>query len=482
MSFQGKKGQIPCQAVCNNMYVDEIPVELALREKLEQIIVFEKIIVMPKGQQKKVLGPICNVTVNCDQTCKALPRPPERSGIIMLKLKQKLQFRGHVYFQAVCPELIVNALNWLRQNNPLYCDVTTDINHIDKNLQNLDQSDANKSSQACSSTLLPDENIEETDDPLNEHRQAKHETCLQLVLPDYPVTVQSSEISSLGNEIYSVVPGENRHPVSIVTDKNCEELAFPVLFPEGCFGYVAKRKIKLSPVKYFNARLLHYSGRFATNSEYLFFARFVIEQKKVADSINIALKKVQGQPVTASQIKSVNKLRNLVCQDQAYLFLRQIPGTPPYWQKFMYEVRAMVKQLGIPTRFMTLSCADLRWPELFQIVARTQGKNLSEEVEALSYNERCQMLNANPVVVAKNFQHRVETFFSEVLLSNRNPIGKITYYALHIEFQMRGFPHLQALMWTSDCPKLAAETKDAYVEYIDKHVQAFLPNENEDPE
>ena len=149
----------------------------------------------------------------------------------------------------------------------------------------------------------------------------------------------------------------------------------------------------------------------------------------------------------------------------------------------MYEVIAMVKQLGIATWFMTLSCADLRWPELFQIVARTQGKNLSDgEVEALSYNERCQMLNANPVVVAKNFQHRVETFFSEVLLSNSNPIGQITYYALRIEFQMQGSPHLHALIWTSDCPKLAAETKDAYVEYIDKHVQAFLPNENENPE
>ena len=196
------KGKIPCQAVYNDMSVDEIPVELAFLEKLEQIliaqrIVFEKIIVMPKGQQKKVSGAICNV---------------------------------------------------------------------------------------------------------------------------------------------------------------------PILFPKGRFGYLEERKIKLTRVKYFNARLLHYSGRFATNSEYLFFAQFEIEQKNVSDSINIALKKIQGQPLTASQIKSdVNKLKSLVCQDQAYLFLRQIPGTPPYWQKFMYEVIAMVKQLGIPTWFMTLSCADLRY-------------------------------------------------------------------------------------------------------------------------
>ena len=50
----------------------------------------------------------------------------------------------------------------------------------------------------------------------------------------------------------------------------------------------------------------------------------------------------------------------------------------------MYEVVAMVKQLGIPTWFMTLSCADLRWPELFQIISRMQEKDITdEEVDAL---------------------------------------------------------------------------------------------------
>ena len=65
---------------------------------------------------------------------------------------------------------------------------------------------------------------------------------------------------------------------------------------------------------------------------------------------------------------------------------------------------------------MTLSCADLRWPELFQIIARTNGKNITtEEVEALSYDEKCRLLNLNPVIVAKHFQYRVETFFTILL-------------------------------------------------------------------
>ena len=36
---QVKQGKVPCQAVINNMYVDDTPVELASLEKLEQILI-----------------------------------------------------------------------------------------------------------------------------------------------------------------------------------------------------------------------------------------------------------------------------------------------------------------------------------------------------------------------------------------------------------------------------------------------------------
>ena len=127
----------------------------------------------------------------------------------------------------------------------------------------------------------------------------------------------------------------------------------------------------------------------------------------------------------------------------------------------MYEVVAMVKQLGLPTWCMTLSCVDLWLPEHIQIIARTQGKSLTnEEVDALSYNERSLILNLNPVDVSKRFQYRDETLFTEIRFTNANPIGKIVYYALHIEFQMRGSSHLYALMWTSEILRLVKEKRD----------------------
>jgi len=89
---------------------------------------------------------------------------------------------------------------------------------------------------------------------------------------------------------------------------------------------------------------------------------------------------------------------NLICKDQAHLFQRQIPETPPYWKKFLCEVIAMVRQLGIPIWFTRLSCARLRWPELFQILAGIQGNDLTDkQVDTLSCNERCPMLNIYPV-------------------------------------------------------------------------------------
>ena len=140
------KGKLPCQAVINDMYIDEILQELASLPKLELIlvskrIVFQKIIAMPKGQQRKMKGAICNIPVECDQTCNHLPRAPESSRIIMLKLKRKLQFRGHVYFQGVHPQFLQEALCWLKDNNPLYQDIVIDFTNFDENLTTLHDGD-----------------------------------------------------------------------------------------------------------------------------------------------------------------------------------------------------------------------------------------------------------------------------------------------------------------------------------------------------
>jgi len=50
----------------------------------------------------------------------------------------------------------------------------------------------------------------------------------------------------------------------------------------------------------------------------IFFAQLIIAQKKVSDSINIALKKIHGETVTASKLRAnLYRLVNFICEDQA---------------------------------------------------------------------------------------------------------------------------------------------------------------------
>ena len=66
--------------------------------------------------------------------------------------------------------------------------------------------------------------------------------------------------------------------------------------------------------------------------------------------------------------------------------MSSVKRPPAYWKQFLYDVLAMVKQLGIPTYFLILSSANLRWEELPYIVNKFNNLGLSEEeLKNLSY-------------------------------------------------------------------------------------------------
>ena len=126
-------------------------------------------------------------------------------------------------------------------------------------------------------------------------------------------------------------------------------------------------------------------------------------------------------------------------------------------------------------------CADLRWKELYEILSKLQGKELSaEEIDVLTYEERCKMLNSNPVVVAKHFQYCLERLFTDVILGDRKPIGEVQYYAIRIEFQFHGSPHAHCFIWITSTVKLTEDTVNEYVEMINGYISACLPEEQDD--
>ena len=75
-------------------------------------------------------GVLCNVPIGVVDICNTLPRPADSNGIVIVKLKRKLQYRGHVYFESVRPGIIFRLLQYLKLNNSLYHDIEIDVKNI----------------------------------------------------------------------------------------------------------------------------------------------------------------------------------------------------------------------------------------------------------------------------------------------------------------------------------------------------------------
>jgi len=144
-----------------------------------------------------------------------------------------------------------------------------------------------------------------------------------------------------------------------------------------------------------------------------------MQQINLFTQMNVATSKVKGD-INAGQLQRNYKqtVRSFISQDKAYTFMKSVKGTPAYWKNFLYDVLAIVKQLGLRTFFLTLSCADLKWEELVLIIAKLNNINL--ENDDIDYHSRCEILNSNPVLTAIHFQFRVETFFKEILLRKKD--------------------------------------------------------------
>ena len=119
-----KKDKVPVLSVHgNNLKPIEMPENLNELNTLEQFLItpvlpFMKIIALPKGSQQGMHGPVVCVAADIKKTVERLPRPIDDSGLIKVKLKRKLAYRGHHLHQQVRINLVADALHFLKQHHP----------------------------------------------------------------------------------------------------------------------------------------------------------------------------------------------------------------------------------------------------------------------------------------------------------------------------------------------------------------------------
>lgn len=382
--------------------------------------------------------------------------------LLRVKLKRKLNYKGYFEYQFVDPKHVFAALDYLKQNNKWYTNVT-----IDKNWKGNDIDE--KVTEVTDEVQLDDE----------EHHEVATDTCLQ------PLDIAQEVLDHYFDDIYNIAPGEGKNPVRMLQEPGNEAKAFPYLFPSGKYSWNDERSEKITLSRYFNNRLMNADNRFAKDTSYIFFSQYLSELNQVIEKTQISIRKSvtkigSGKLVTTDMLQDPGTLSKLLRNDEALRFMQPIRGTPAYWSAAQKDLFAMLRQLGIPTWFCSFSAAEHRWNDAIRTILQQQ--NDQRDPDLLDWSEKNEVMKSNPVTVARMFEHRFHVFQKDVILSPSEPIGKVVDFFQRVEFQQRGSPHMHCLYWVENSPKIDKDGEDAVCNFIDRYISCTVPAEEEDAE
>lgn len=78
--------------------------------------------------------------------------------------------------------------------------------------------------------------------------------------------------------------------------------------------------------------------------------------------------------------------------------------------------------------FCSLSAAETRWLQLLKILGRLVDNNdySVDEINQMNWQKKSELIQKDPVTCARNFEHMVQLFISDVFKSPHMPLGEIT--------------------------------------------------------
>ncbi|XP_077531652.1 uncharacterized protein LOC144144146 [Haemaphysalis longicornis] len=137
-------------------------------------------------------------------------------------------------------------------------------------------------------------------------------------------------------------------------------------------------------------------------------------------------------------------------------FMRGVPNTVQYWQERRKELFAMIRQLGKPHVFLTMSVSELQWNRLIDTLERLRvgPEGRARVIEALCSTQRADLVNNDPVTCAI-YTHRIFDVIMNILKDKRCSLLKpyvVVDYFKRVEFQQRGSAHVHTILSLDNAP------------------------------
>ncbi|XP_061381656.1 uncharacterized protein LOC116776497 isoform X3 [Danaus plexippus] len=373
--------------------------------------------------QHSVTGQVINVPIHVDNLVQTLPRNMVDDFCINVHVKNKSLHKSS-YLQGLLKKRVIR--DWLDYliDTPLY-------KHYNIKINPYFLEDLNNESE------MSDIDLKDIAEPI--------------VIGDSLVAEQHTLLWSAERDL-QIAPGENKRSLSLLFDAYAEELSFPTIY----YGHFRKFKdgVNCKAHSIATSEIRRTDRRGAIPRHLLFLVMKVI-LFRLSENIGIASKYiVEDTKVTKEQILSSDYLND--CREPNLSFLKFIPNSVQYWQNRKKDLFAMIRQLGTPTVFLSVSANEISWKWLLKTLHKLKhGTEISDlEIDQMHYKVKAELINEDAVTCAIYFNKLVNVIMTILQNKTVSPFGKhyVRHYFRRIEFQHRGNTHAHILLWLNQAP------------------------------
>ena len=190
-----------------------------------------------------------------------------------------------------------------------------------------------------------------------------------------------------------LAPGMNEKPASLLWDENAEELSFPSIYlgeTRECKGAVTLYMMASCEIRRRDRR--------GFKPEHVLYMAMKIMRLRLHEGLHLTFPN-QGDTAKLTRNDVEDKTFIEKCVENNFAFMKSIPNSPQYWLQKKKDVFTMMRQLGKPTFFLTLSATEYRWSQLLRILYRLRyGKDYEGRDPAveMSSDMRTDLVNEDP--------------------------------------------------------------------------------------
>ena len=520
-----KRHQFILPDLPDELTTDEMKLNKCEAHLLKLIIPFIRVAHIPRSSEFKVMGPVINVEADVTEIVEKIL--PIDQDLIPVALKRRPEYKGSYIEEVISKKKLMKYFLYFRTANPLFAEVEFDENTLDQIIEeymvdierqdewksqaeNTDDEDSDDANVDDEEPEVIDVNEEVTKSDHNEEQN----------LPEYLTEVASDTVidpmthignrksvseflanAIIQNEQISKSKSKRMQKVPVApsaasrftdweTAEHLEEKAFPHLFPTGTGGYLSSHQENgVSFASYIKQRIFGMDPRFRNDTTYLFFL-FIVKE-------SIEIKRCNG---TFFRKGKANKSKYTVdfllgCEkaeverhDVQYKAFKAIRGTDPYFQHQKTKLMAMIRQLGAPHLFLTLSAAEVHWFDLIRsLYLKETGNTLTDaEIKEIPKPELNKLISHNTVDTTAHFNHRIQVIFTALKKPGILSTYKVVDYFYRVEFQQRGAPHIHSVLWIENddgsSPKLydgSDESKEMCTALVDSVISGQIPNDDD---